>query len=122
MACRSVACRVCKQREFGGPRKAFDPSLLAAGGGAAGHRSGELNLDRKATGGVPACAAGSVAAKPLLEIDGPARVQRVVAAAQYVHPGLWHRLHIRHCGATPCECGPEGPIVELAERLDRTPG
>ena len=80
-----------EQRQLGCPRHALDACLLAASSRAVGHRHRKLELDRQPAGRIAARDAGSVALKPALEIDRPARVERAVAAAQHINPGLGHR-------------------------------
>jgi hypothetical protein len=72
-------------------RQALDAVHFAASSRAVGHRHRKLELDRQPAGRVAAGDAGTVARKPALEIACPTRVERAVAAAQQIHPGLGHR-------------------------------
>ncbi len=73
-----------------GPREALDPHLLAHCGAPVHHRPSGDQLDRQPAGGVARGLAGRVLGHALGSIVRPAGVERAVAAAQQVDPGLGH--------------------------------
>jgi hypothetical protein len=88
---RSRRLSGAKQRELCCSRQTLDACLLAASSRAVGHRHRKLELDGQPAGCIAAGDARSVVRKPALKIDRPARVERAVATAQHIHPGLGHR-------------------------------
>src|SRR6478672_5021155 len=89
------------QRQLGPAIERLDARLLAAGGAAIGHRDGQRELHGQPRAGVRARPPGGVPAQALVEIDGPARVERAVAAAQQIHPCLGHDRGLRRRRGDP---------------------
>src|SRR6478736_1273013 len=83
------------QRQLGPAIERLDARLLAAGGAAIGHRDGQRELHGQPRAGVRARPPGGVPAQALVEIDGPARVERAVAGTGSSCTGLACRARRR---------------------------
>jgi hypothetical protein len=84
------------QRQLLRAREGLDPGFLPPRSGAVGQRLRPRELDRQPAARVAARAAGAVRGEPLLQVDGPAAVQRPVDAPQHVDPGHARGLYVSH--------------------------